>query len=66
MDHATVAMDGTPAQVFARAVELVGIGLDIPELTRVFMKLRSLGLDVPLVYTMDQAVEALEKCREGK
>ena len=66
MDHAKVAMDGTPAEVFTRAQELVDIGLDIPELTRVFLKLKAMGLDVPAVYTMEQAVEALVKLKEGK
>ena len=65
MDHAKVAMDGTPAEVFTRAQELVDIGLDIPELTRVFLKLQAMGLDVPAVYTMEQAVEALVKLKEG-
>ena len=66
MDHAKIAMDGTPAEVFTRAQELVDIGLDIPELTRVFLKLQAMGLDVPAVYTMEQAVEALVKLKEGK
>ena len=66
MDHAKVAMDGTPAEVFSRAQELVDIGLDIPELTRVFLKLKNMGLDVPPVYTMEQAVQALVKLKEGK
>ena len=66
MDHAKVAMDGTPAEVFTRAQELVDIGLDIPELTRVFLKLQAMGLDVPAVYTMEQAVEALVNLKEGK
>lgn len=66
MNHAKVAMDGTPVEVFSRAEELLSIGLDIPELTRVFLKLRQMGLDVPAVYTMEQAVQALVKLKEGK
>ena len=41
------------------------MGLDIPELTRVFMRLRQMGLDVPAVYTMEQAVAALKKLKGG-
>ena len=37
MCDAQLAMDGTPDEVFCRAQELVEIGLDIPELTRVFL-----------------------------
>ena len=60
-----LAMDGTPKEVFTRARELVDIGLDIPELTRIFLRLRELGLDVEPVYTMDQAVDALKKLKGG-
>ena len=60
-----LAMDGTPDEVFARAEELVAMGLNIPQVTRVFLELRELGLDVPAVYTMDQAIEALKKIRGG-
>ena len=65
MCDASLAMDGTPDQVFSRAQELVDMGLDIPELTRVFLCLRRLGLDVPPVYSMEQAVKALEKWKGG-
>ena len=61
MKDATLAMDGTPGEVFTRAKELLEMGLDIPDLTRVFLRLKELGADVPSVYTMEQAVEAL--CR---
>ena len=65
MNRSSVAMDGTPTQVFAHAEELVEMGLDIPELTRVFLRLRKMGLDVPMVYTMEQAVAALTALKGG-
>ena len=65
LNGAKIAMDGTPAEVFARAWELEKIGLDIPEVTRIFMRLKELGLPVEPVYTIDQAVEALKKLKEG-
>ena len=58
-------MDGTPKEVFSRAQELLDMGLDIPEVTRVFLRLHELGLPVEPVYTMDQAVEALKRLKEG-
>ncbi|MBE6982975.1 MAG: energy-coupling factor transporter ATPase [Ruminococcaceae bacterium] len=61
-----LAMDGTPREVFARAQELLDMGLDIPEVTRVFLELQKLGADVPAVYTIRQAVDALLKLKEGK
>ena len=60
-----LAMDGTPDEVFARAEELVTMGLNIPQVTRVFLELRELGLDVPSVYTMEQAVDVLKKIKGG-
>ena len=66
LNGAHIAMDGTPDEVFRQAEELERIGLDIPQITRVFMRLRSMGLPVEPVYTMDQAVAALKKLKEGK
>ena len=65
MCDAKLAMDGTPDEVFCRAQELLEMGLDIPELTRVFLQLQRLGLDVNPVYTLDQAVQAMQKLKEG-
>ncbi|MBP3672540.1 MAG: energy-coupling factor transporter ATPase [Oscillospiraceae bacterium] len=65
MNGSRLAMDGTPAEVFARAEELLEMGLNIPEVTRVFLNLKKMGLDVEPVYTIDQAVEALKKLKGG-
>ena len=65
MNDSTLAMDGTPDEVFARADELVAMGLDIPEITRVFLNLRQMGLDVEPVYSIEQAVRVLKAVREG-
>ncbi len=65
MNHAKISLMGTPDEVFRHAQELVDMGLDIPVLTRVFMKLQSLGLSVDPVYTSAQAVAALCKLRGG-
>ncbi len=66
LNKGTIAMDGAPTEVFSHAQELANIGLDIPELTRVFIRLKELGLDVPSVHTMEQAVAALKELKEGK
>ena len=65
MNGSELAMDGTPAEVFARAEELVEMGLNIPQVTRVFLELRSMGLDVEPVYTIEQAVAALKAIKGG-
>ena len=65
LNGARIAMDGTPDQVFARADELEGMGLDIPEVTRVFLRLKEMGLPVQPVYTLQQAVAALKELKGG-
>ena len=65
MNGSRLAMDGTPDEVFRRAHELVEMGLDIPEVTRVFLRLRELGLPVEPVYSIDQAVAALKRAKGG-
>lgn len=59
-----LAMDAPPAQVFARAQELVDMGLNIPQVTQIFLCLRELGLDVENVYTREQAVSLLHRMKE--
>ena len=66
MNGSKLAMDGTPSQVFNRAEELVTMGLNIPQVTQVFLHLRELGVEVPNVYTLEGAVEALCRLKEGK
>ena len=61
-----IAMDGPPTEVFTRADELLEMGLDIPDITRVFLRLKQMGLKVEPVYTMEQAVATIKKLKEGK
>ena len=65
MNGSRLAMDGTPMEVFEHAQELLDMGLDIPEITRVFLKLQQLGVKVNQVYTMDQAVAELKRLKGG-
>ena len=44
----------TVERVFARAEELLALGLSVPQVTKIFLKLREMGLDLPTdVYTVD-------------
>ena len=65
MSGSKLAMDDAPEKVFARAQELLDMGLDIPEITRVFLRLQQMGLDVAPVHTMEQAVTMLSKLKGG-
>ena len=66
LNGSKIAMDGPPAEVFTRAEELLKMGLDIPDVTRVFLRLKQMGLSVEPVYTIEQAAEVLTKLKEGK
>ena len=65
MCNAHLAMDGAPGDVLEHAQELLDMGLDIPEITRVFLILQQKGLPVKQVYTMEQAVAELKRLKEG-
>ena len=65
MNGSRLAMDGTPDEVFARADELLDMGLDIPEVTQVFLALKRAGLNVTPVYTQEAAVSQLTAVKGG-
>jgi energy-coupling factor transport system ATP-binding protein len=53
-------LDGTPSEVFSHGDELRAMGLNTPQLTRLFQRLRSMGLPVrENIYTMEDAVAEL-------
>ena len=66
MNGSRLAMDAAPGEVFEHVQELLDMGLSIPKVTQVFLRLRSLGVDVKNVYTIDQAVAELLRLKEGK
>ena len=60
-DHGTVAMDGTPEQVFSQPEKLVEIGLNVPQSTALAMALRKKGLNLQgSIYTHAQLMAALK------
>jgi len=65
MNNAELAMDATPMEVFNHSQELLDMGLDIPEVTRLFLKLQNMGIPVSQVYTIEQAVAELRRIKEG-
>ena len=60
-----IAMDGTPEEVFRHAGQLQAMGLNIPQVTQVFLHLKAMGVEVPSVYTIDQAVAAIKARKEA-
>ena len=65
MNGSKLAMDAPPAQVFTHAEELTQMGLNIPQVTQVFLELKKLGLDVKNVYTIEQAAAEIKRLKEG-
>ncbi len=66
LKNAHILMDGTPAQVFARAEELLGAGLDVPQITRVAMALAKRGVPVdPAGYTPEDLERQLLALGKG-
>ena len=65
-DRGGVAMDGTPAEIFARAEELTAIGLNVPKATELAMALRRRGVPLPeSIYSHEQLLTALLAAKEG-
>ncbi len=60
MDHGKVAIYDTVEKVFSNTERLEKIGLNVPEITKIFSALRSRGVDLPDdVYTIDRAMSVL-------
>ena len=60
VNDARIPFCGTPRQVFQHGDELEKMGLGVPQMTRVFHRLRAMGVDIdPSVYTIEQAKAAV-------
>lgn len=67
MDQRKIAMYDDVAKVFARAPELLELGLSVPQVTKIFLKLREMGLDVPAdVYTIPYAVKTILEAKRRR
>ncbi len=67
MDQHRVAMLDEVAKVFARADELLELGLSVPQVTKIFLRLRRMGLDIPTdVYTVPYAVKTIQEALAAK
>ncbi len=60
MNKGTVSMDGTVSEIFSRGEELNGMGLAVPEITKVCDELRKRGYTLPQhIYTLDDGIKAI-------
>lgn len=64
MNDAEVFGYATVEETYARAEELMSIGLDVPQVTKVFMGLKQRGLDVRTdIFTVEQGVREINRLR---
>ena len=66
LNEGQIEMLGTPAEVFANAERLQQIGLTVPQVTSLFLRLKELGLPVdPATYIVEDALRQLLRLRGG-
>lgn len=67
MNRAHLAMYGPVPEVYSRGEELVRMGLNVPQVTRIFMELKKRGYAVSdQVYTVAQGREELMRLKRGE
>lgn len=66
MNNARLEMYGTVDEVYSRAEELREMGLNVPQISKIFELLKNKGYDLGSVYTVDKAVEALTGALSAK
>lgn len=60
LNKGRIFTEGVPGEVFSKAAELESVGLDIPQVTKLMLRIRELGGAVdPAVYTVEQAFKQL-------
>ena len=66
MKDSRVEMFAPVNEVFERSSELCAMGLNVPQVTRIFLSLKEKGFDVPTsIYTPKQACDAVMKLMGG-
>lgn len=61
LDQGSVALDGKPAEVFSRVAEIKALGLDVPPMAELALRLREKGLPLPAgILTVADMVKELK------
>lgn len=67
MNNSKIEMQGTVDEVYSRGDDLRKIGLNVPEITEIFSRLRAKGYPVPSnVYAVEQGVQILKSLSSGR
>ena len=60
MQNGRIALDDTPKRVFSHVEQLKEIGLDVPQVTELFFRLKNTGVQLPDdIITVEEAVPLL-------
>lgn len=66
MNNGRVAMTGSVDEVYSRGGELREMGLNVPEITEIFLKLKAQGIDCKTnIYTVEQGVAEYRRLLGG-
>lgn len=67
MNKGKIAYNGNVHDVFSHSGELKSMGLNVPEVTEVFLKLKSLGVDCNTdIFTVEQGIAEFQRLMENK
>lgn len=65
MKDGNIAMYDETPRIFARAEELLEMGLSVPQITKIFLRLKQMGLEIDTdVYTLEYAAKTLLRAAE--
>ena len=60
MENGTIAMEGSPADIFSQKEKLNEMGLDAPDITNILTELRKSGFDIDTdIFSVEEAVKAI-------
>lgn len=66
MNNGRIAMQGSVDEVYSHASQLQAMGLNVPEITDIFLRLRADGIDCKTnIYTVEQGVEEINRLLSG-
>lgn len=66
LNDGTKVAEGSVKEVFANAEMLKSIGLNVPSVTNVMIKLKEKGIDIPTdIYTVDEAAKCILRLLKG-
>ncbi|MGN1124520.1 MAG: energy-coupling factor transporter ATPase [Eubacterium sp.] len=66
MNKGTLAMQGTVEEIYTRGDELRKMGLNVPEITDIFLKLKASGVDCKTnIFTVEQGVAEIKRLFSG-